>query len=98
MPRVTVLTLGSEISSCDSPLSPLSNPASLINIGFSKEDLCQISHSDLIIDKFSKANLYDVPQVTVSTFGSEKYIQETTVRPLSVPSYEILIRSPERKL
>ena len=35
-------------------------------------------------------------QVTVSTFGFEKYIQEATVHPLSVPSYEISIRCLER--
>ena len=33
-----------------SPLCPLSNATSLIQIGFSKEELCQISHGDMIID------------------------------------------------
>ena len=81
-----------------SPLFPLSNATSLIQIGFSKKELCTISQDYLIIDFSRRAKLYEVPRVTVSTYGSEKCIQETTVRPLSVPSYEISIRSPERKL
>jgi hypothetical protein len=79
----------SEISSCGSPLSPLSNPTSLIKIGFFKKELCPISHDDLIIDWFSRANLYEVPRVTVSTFGPENDTQKTTVCPLSVTFYEI---------
>ena len=86
----TFRTSSSEIVISGSPLCPLSNATSLTPIGFSNEELCQISHSDLIIDLFKKANLYEVPRVTILTFASEKYIQETTVRPLSVP-YEISI-------
>jgi len=71
------------------PLFPPSNATSVIPIGFSKEELCQISHSDLIIDYFSRANLYDVPRLPVSTFRSKKYIQETTVHHISTPSDEI---------
>ena len=88
----------SEIATCSSLLRPLSNATSLNQIGFSKEELCEISHGDLLLDWFSRAKLYDVPRVTVSTFGSEKHPQETTVRPLSVPSYETSIRCSERKL
>ena len=65
----------SEISSCGNNLSILSNPASLIKIGFSNEDLCQIPHNDLSIDWFTRANLYDIPWVTVSTLGSENDTQ-----------------------
>ena len=39
-----------------------------------------------------------MPRVTVWTFGSKQYIQETVVCPLSVPSYKISIRCSERKL
>ena len=81
----------SEIATCSSLLRPLSNATILSQIGFSKEELCEISHSDLFLDWFSRANLYDVPRVTVSTFESETQAQETTVRPLSIPSYEISI-------
>ena len=79
---------GSEIASCGIPLSLLSNLVSLIKIGPSKEDLCQISHNDLIIDGFSTANLYEVPCVTFLTLGPKTNTQKTTGRPLSVTSYE----------
>jgi len=46
---------------------------------------------DLIIDPSIIVKLYEVPCVNFSTFGSEKYIRENTVRPLSIPSYEISI-------
>ena len=59
----------SKISSFCSPLSLLSNPAGLIKIGFSKKYLFQISYDDLIINGFSRVNLYEVPRVTVSTFS-----------------------------
>jgi len=61
----------SRISSCGNPLSNLSNPTSLIKIGFSKEELCQISHDNLSIDRFSRVNLYNMSQVTIWTLGSE---------------------------
>ena len=76
---------------CSNPLRHLSNATRLIQIGFSKKELCTISQDDLIIDLSRRANLYEVLCVTVSTFGTEKYIQEATVRPLSVPSYAISI-------
>ena len=81
----------SEIVTCNSPLCPLSNATSLIQIVFSKEELCQISHSDLIIDYLNRANLYGVPRVPVSIFGSETYKQETKIHPPSVPSSKISI-------
>jgi len=83
---------------CSIPLCPLSNVTSLIQIGFSKKDLCTISQDDLIIDLSRRAKMYEVPHVTFSTFGSVKYIQETTVHPISMPSYEISIQCSERKL
>jgi len=88
----------SEISSCGSPLSPLSNPRSLIKIGFSKEDLCQISHDDLIIEWFSRANLYEVPRVTISTWGPKTDTKKTIGRPICINFYEISIWCLERKL
>ena len=60
-----------EIMTYSSPLCPLSNATSRIQIGFSKEELYQISHSDLIIDYFNRENLYDMPRVPVSTFEPE---------------------------
>ena len=65
-----------EISSCGNPLSNISNSASLINIGFSNEELCQISHNDRSIDLFSRENLYDMLRVIVSTLGSENGTQK----------------------
>ena len=80
------------------PLCPLSNATSLTPIGFSNEELCQISHSDLIIDLFRRVNLYEVPRVSIWTSGSKQYLEETTVYPPSVPFCEISIRCSERKL
>ena len=69
-------SLRSKISSYGSPLSPLSNPTGLIKIGFFKKELCPISHDDLIIDWFSSANLYEVPRVTIATFGPKNDTQK----------------------
>ena len=44
---------------------------------------------DWIIDWFSRANLYEVPRVTIATFSPENNTQQTTARPLSVTIYEI---------
>jgi len=68
---------------------PLSNPTGLIKIGFFKKELFPISYDDLIIDWFSRANLYEMPRVPVATLGSKNAIQQTTVRPISVTIYEI---------
>ena len=88
----------SKIVTYSSPLHPLSNATSLIQIGFSKKELCTIFQDDLIIDLSRRANLYEETCVTLSTFGTEKYIQETTVHPLPVPSYKISIQRTEKKL
>ena len=53
------------------PLSHISNSTGLTQFGFFKGELYPISHNALIMDCFSRANLYDVPRVTVSSFGSE---------------------------
>ena len=89
---------GSSISSCVIPLSPISNPMGLINIGLFKKGLCPVSHDDLIIDWFSRANLYDVTRVTVSTIGYGTDTQQTTVYFICVNFYEIWIRCFERDL
>jgi len=89
---------GSEISSCGSPLSLISNPTVLIKIGFFKNELCPISHDDLIIDFFNNVKLYEDPCVTVATFVPENTTQKTTVSALSTTIYEILIQCWERKL
>ena len=81
----------SEVATCSSLLRPLSNATSLSQIGFSKEELCTISQDDLIIDLSRRAKLYEVPRVQFLIVGSEKDTQETTVRPLSGPSYEISV-------
>ena len=51
---------------CRSTLSLLSHAIGLIQFGFFKGDLCPISHNDLIMDCFSRANFYGVPCVTIS--------------------------------
>ena len=81
----------SEFVTCSSSLCPLSNATSLIQIGFSKKELCTISQDDLIIDISRRAKLYEVPPVQFLIFGSENDIKETIVRPLSVTFYEISI-------
>ena len=53
------------------PLNYISNSIGLTWFGFSKTKLCPISHNDLIMDWFSRANLYDVPCITISSFDSE---------------------------
>ena len=91
-------SLITEIWSWSSPLNPLSNATGLTWFGFFKTKLCPISHNNLIMDWFSRANLYDLPRVLVSSFGSEIYRQETTVCVLLVTFYIIIIRCSERYL
>ena len=79
----------SEISFYGNLLSHLSDPKCMINIGVFKKELGQISHDDLIIDWFSRANLYEVPRVTITTFGPKNATQQTTICPLSMTIYEI---------
>ena len=80
------------------PLNPLSNSTGLIWFGFFKEKLCPISHNDLIMDWFSRENFYDLPRVTVSSFGSEIDITKTKVHVLAAMSYKIPIWCWERVL
>ena len=69
-----------EFISCIIPIIPLSNAMGQTLFGFFKAKLCPISHNDLIMDWFSRTNFYDMPRVTISSFGSEIDPQETTVR------------------
>ena len=61
----------SNFRSCSSPLSHIFNAIGLTQFGFFKRELYPISHNALIMDCFSKENLYGVPRVPVSSFGSE---------------------------
>ena len=81
----------SEIATYSIPVHPLSNATSLIEIVFSKKQLCPISQDDLLIYFFHRANLYEVPRVTVSTFRPENNKKKSTIHPLSVASDEISI-------
>ena len=83
---------------CSSPLKLLSNAIGLTWFGFFKPKLYPISHNDLIMDWFSRENLYSVPRVTVSSSGYEIDTQETTFHVLSATSYRIQIRCSEREL
>ena len=80
------------------PLNYLSNSTGITWFGFSKTKLCPISHNDLIMDWFSRKNLYDLPRVTVSSFVSEIDSQKTTVHVLATNFYGTPIRFPEREL
>ena len=79
-------------------LNYLSNATCLTWFGFSKAKLCPISHNDLIMDWFSTTNLYDLPRVTVLSFGSKIDSQETTVCVLATNFYGTPIRCSEREL
>ena len=48
-----------------SPLNLLSNAIGLTWFGFFKAKLCPISHNGLIMDCFSRVNLYGLPHVTL---------------------------------
>ena len=84
--------------SCSSPLSLLSNATGPTQFGVFKWQLCPISHNDLIMDGFSRAKLYDVSRVTVSSFNSKIDIKKTTVRALSTTFYRIPIWYLKREL
>lgn len=73
------------------PLSLLSNSTSQTKIGLFKVNLCEISNDDLIMDWFSRGNLYIIPCVIVSTFGPKIGIWETKLCLLSIDFYEIQI-------
>ena len=80
------------------PLNYLSNATGLTWFGFSKKKLCPISHNDLILDWFSRENLYDLQRVTVLSFVSEIDSQETIVHVIATNFYDTPIRCPEREL
>ena len=84
-------SLISEIQPYSSTLNLLSNATGSTWFLFFKTKLCPISHNDLIMDLFSRANLYDVPRVTFFSFGSEIDIQKNTVRLIAVTFYIIPI-------
>ena len=81
-----------------SPLNYLSNSTGLTWFGFSKTKLCPISHNDLIMDWFSRVNLYDFPRVTVSSLSSKIDSQETKIRLIATNFYGTPIRCSERDL
>ena len=87
----------SEIWSYSSPLNLLSNLTGLTRFRFFMTKLCLISHNDLIMDYFRRANLYDMPRVIVSSFGSEIDTKETKVHVLVENFYIIVIRCSEKK-
>ena len=72
-------SLISKIRPCSSPLNLLSNATGFTSFGFLKTKLCTISYDDLIMDWFSRANLYNLPHVIVSSFGSKFDKNETIV-------------------
>jgi len=88
----------SEIQLCSRSLKLLSNATGLTWFGFSKTKLCPISHNDLILDWFSRANLYDLPRVTVLSFVSEIDSEETTGCVLVTTFDGTPIQSSEREL
>ena len=88
----------SEIWSYSSPLHLLSNAMGLTWFRFFKENLCPISHNDLIMDWFSRANLYDLPRVIVSSFFFKIDSQETIVCVFATTFYGTQIHCPEREL
>ena len=88
----------SQIQPCSSPLKLLSNAIGLTWFWCSKTKLCPISHNDLILDWFSRANLYDLPRVTVLSFVSEIDSQETTGCVLVTTFDGTPIQSSEREL
>ena len=79
-------------------MNSLLNAIGLTWFGFSKTKLCPISHNDLIMDWFSRANLYDLPRVTVSSFTSKIDSQETIVHLLATNFHGTPIRRSERDL
>ena len=70
----------------------------LTQFWFFKRELYAISHNALIMDSFSKAHLYGVPCVTISSFGSKIYRAKSKDCALSTTSYRILIWYSEMDL
>ena len=69
----------------------ISNAIGLTQFGFFKGDLCPISHNALIMDCFSRANLYVMPHVTVSSFGLKIDKVKAIAYALYIPFYGIPI-------
>ena len=88
----------SDFWSCSSPLSRLANAIGLTQFGFFKRELYPISHNALIMDCFSRAHLYGVPCITVSSFGSKIDREKRTDYALSTNIYIIPIQYLEREL
>ena len=88
----------SDFQSCSSPLCRLSNSTVLTQFGFFKWDLYPISHNALIMNCFSRAQLYDLPRVTIYSFGSKICRDKCTCCAISTNFYEIPIRYSEREL
>ena len=82
--------------SCSSPLSRLSNATVLTQFGFFNRDLYPISHNALIMDCFSRAHLYDMPCVNISSFVSKLDKEKITDCAISATFYEIPIRYSQR--
>ena len=77
-------------------MSLLSNSTGLTQFGFFKRELCPISHNALIMDCFSRAHLYGMQRVAVSSFGSEIDREKIKYYVLSTNFYIIPIQYPER--
>ena len=80
------------------PLNSLSNATGHTWFGFLKTKLCPISYDDLIMDWFSRVNLYDLPCVTISSLGSEIDSQETAICVLVTTFYSTPIQCSKREL
>ena len=76
----------------------LSNSIGLIQFRFFKGELYPISHNDLIMHWFSRANLCGVPLVIVYSFGSKNNRAKTKLCALSATFYRIPIRYSKREL
>ena len=88
----------SEIWSCSIHLNLLSNATGMTWFGYFNTKLCRISHNDLIMVWLSRAHLYGVPRLTISSFSYEIDIQETKVHLIAATFYRIPIRYSERYL
>ena len=79
-------------------MNSISNATGLTWFGFSKTKLFPTSHNDLIMDWFSRANLYDLPHVIFSSFSSEIDRKETKFHVLVTNFYGTPIQCPKREL
>ena len=79
-------------------MSHLSNAIGMIQFGFFKGELYPISHNSLIMDCFSRVNLYGMAHVTVSSFGFEIDREKIIYYEISSTFYGIPIRYSEREV